>query len=226
MTQKVLIIEDEERIAHWVKSYFEQARFTALVAHDGQTGLAIARREQPDLIILDLMLPKMDGMDVCRAIRRHSDVPIIMLTARNQEMDKILGLELGADDYVTKPFSPNELVARARATLRRARGEMKPTAVLRGGNIELDLDAFSCTVDQQPVELSRIQFALLEALIRNAGRVLTRQQLLDAAFEEAYDGFERTIDTHIRRLRQRVEKDAANPNHIMTVYGVGYKFVA
>lgn len=225
MTQKVLIIEDEERIAHWVKSYFERASFVPFVAYDGKSGLAIARHERPDLIILDLMLPKMDGMDVCRAIRRDSNVPIIMLTARGQEMDKILGLELGADDYVVKPFSPGELVARARALLRRVRGEMKPTAVLRGGNIELDLDAFACTVNGEPVELSRIQFTLLETLIRNAGRVLSRQKLLDAAFEEAYDGFERTIDTHIRRLRQRVEKDAANPTHIQTVYGVGYKFV-
>ncbi len=227
MEQTVLIIEDEERIAHWVRSYFEQAGFRALVEGNGRSGLHRARQEKPDLIILDLMLPGMNGMDVCKTLRKETSIPIIMLTAKGQEIDKILGLELGADDYVVKPFSPNELVARARAVLRRASGEMQQTSqTLCGGNICLDLEAYSCTVDNQPVDLSRTQFDLLKALIRNQGRALTRQKLLDAAFAGDYDGFERTIDVHIRRLRRRVEKDPANPRHIVTVFGIGYKFVA
>ena len=225
MGQTVLIIEDEERIAHWVRSYFEQAGFRVWVEGNGRSGLHLARQEKPDLIILDLMLPGMNGMDVCKELRRETAVPIIMLTAKGQEIDKILGLELGADDYVVKPFSPNELVARARAVLRRANGEMQANQTLCGGNICLDLAAFSCTVADHPVDLSRTQFDLLKALIRNQGRALSRQQLLDAAFAGDYDGFERTIDVHIRRLRRRVEQDPANPRHIVTVFGIGYKFV-
>ena len=223
--QTILIIEDETRIAHWVREYFEQDGFRALIADDGLTGLHMARTEHPDLIILDLMLPGMDGKDICKAIRRESDVPIIMLTARGKEMDRILGLELGADDYVVKPFSPGELVARARAVLRRARGEIRQPDMLHGGNIVLDLAAHTCAVDGKPVNLSRVQFDLLATLMQNAGRALNRQQLLEAALDGDYDGFDRTIDVHIRRLRQRVETDPANPHHIVTVFGVGYKFV-
>ncbi len=225
MVQKVLIVEDEERIAHWVRSYFERAGFTAVVTDNGRTALHFAQQHNPDLIILDIMLPDMDGMDVCKTIRRNSAVPIIMLTAKGQEIDRILGLELGADDYVVKPFSPNELVARAKAVLRRANGELVATQTLCGGSICLQLDAFVCTVEGQEVALSRTQFELLRALLQNKGRALTRQQLLDAAFAGDYDGFERTIDVHIRRLRRRVEADPANPSHIMTVFGIGYKFV-
>jgi two-component system alkaline phosphatase synthesis response regulator PhoP len=221
----ILIIEDETRIAHWVREYFEQGGFRALIASDGPTGLQLARSERPDLIILDLMLPGMDGRDICRAVRRESDVPIIMLTARTKEMDRILGLELGADDYVIKPFSPGELVARARAVLRRAHGEVRQPEILQGANIRLDLAAYSCTIDGDPVDLSRIQFQLLTVLMQNKGRALSRQQLLEAVFEGDYDGFDRTIDVHIRRLRKRVEADPANPRHIVTVFGVGYKFV-
>jgi DNA-binding response OmpR family regulator len=167
----------------------------------------------------------MDGIDVCRVLRQGSDVPIIMLTARGKEIDRILGLELGADDYVVKPFSPGELLARARAVLRRAHGELRQPEVLRAGNIELDLAAHTCRVDGQPVELSRIQFDLLRTFMRHAGQALTRQQLLDAVFDEDYAGFDRTIDVHIRRLRQRIEKNPAEPRHLITVFGVGYKFV-
>ncbi len=219
------MVEDEERIAHWVRTYFEQAGFRALVAADGQSGLHIARTERPDLIILDLMLPGMDGLEVCRALRRDSDVPIIILTARGKESDRILGLELGADDYVVKPFSPGELVARARAVLRRSGGEVRQPEMLRGGNICLDLVAHTCLVNDQPVELSRTQFSLLETLMQHTGRALTRQQLLDAAFGKDYFGVDRTVDVHIRRLRQRVEADPRKPRHIVTVFGVGYKFV-
>jgi two-component system, OmpR family, response regulator RegX3 len=163
-------------------------------------------------------------VSICRTVRQQSAVPIIMLTARGKELDRILGLELGADDYVVKPFSPGELVARARAVLRRTQGEQWQSEVLRSGSICLDITAHTCTVDQQPVSLSRIQFAILAALMRYPGRPLSRQQLLDAAFDENYDGFERVIDIHIRRLRSQIERDPARPQHIVTVVGVGYKF--
>jgi two-component system alkaline phosphatase synthesis response regulator PhoP len=208
-----------------VQKYFEQAGFRALTAADGALGLQMARAERPDLIILDLMLPAMNGLDVCREIRRDSNVPIIMLTARGKEMDRIIGLELGADDYVVKPLSPGELVARARAVLRRAHGSPTPAELLRGGEITLDLAAHTCTVENRPVELSRAQFSLLETLMRSPGRAFSRAQLLEAAFEGDYAGFERTIDVHIRRLRKKIERDPAHPRHILTVFGVGYKFV-
>ncbi len=225
MNKTVLIIEDEQRIAHWVREYFEQAGFRALTAADGLTGLHLARLERPDLIVLDLMLPGMGGMDVCRALRRRSAVPIIMLTARGKETDRILGLELGADDYVGKPFSPSELVARARAVLRRASGTVCQSEVLKGGNIRLDLVGHTCTVDNQVVKLSRTQFDLLKTLMRRTGQALTRPQLLNSVFDEDYAGFDRAIDVHIRRLRQRIEQNPAEPRHIVTVFGVGYKFM-
>jgi len=225
MARTILIVEDEERIAHWVQTYFEQAGFRALVAGDGPAGLSLFRAECPDLIVLDLMLPGLDGTDVCRVVRAESNVPIIMLTARGRESDRILGLELGADDYVVKPFSPSELVARARAVLRRVSGTLRAPEVLRGGDICLDLEAHTCTVGGQIVELSPTQFSLLETLMRHSGRALARQQLLDAAFEGYFEGYERTIDVHIRRLRKRIERDPAKPRHILTVFGVGYKFV-
>jgi len=225
MSQTVLVIEDEKRIAHWVRTYFEQAGFQVLQTFDGREGLSLARSERPDLIILDLMLPGMDGIEVCRILRRESAVPIIMLTARSSEIDRILGLELGADDYVVKPFSPGELVARARAILRRTHGDVSQPEVLRGGDIKLDMVSHVCTVAGEPVNLSRIQFDLLKTLMSHSGQALTRQQLLDAVFDENYDGFDRTIDVHIRRLRQRVEHDPGEPRHIVTVFGVGYKFL-
>ena len=226
MKQKtVLIIEDEKRIAHWVREYFTQEGFRALIVSDGLRGLSMADEENPDLIILDIMLPGMDGMEVCRSLRRQSDVPIIMLTARGKETDRILGLELGADDYIVKPFSPGELVARARAVLRRVHGEASQEEKIIHGNISLDVAFHTCTVDEKNVELSRIQFSLLESFMRNSGRVLSRQQLLESAFDGDYSGYERTVDVHIRRLRKKVERNPANPEHILTVFGVGYKFV-
>ena len=227
MDQTVLIVEDETRIAHWVQSYFEQAGFQTLVTADGYEGLEFALTKQPDIVILDWMLPGMDGLEVCKGIRRESNVPIIMLTAKGKEIDRILGLELGADDYVVKPFSPDELVARARAVLRRvavSAAASDEKDVLRVGDVVLDTAAFLCTVNGEEVELSRIQFALLETLMRHNGRALTRQKLLDAAFAGDYEGFERTIDVHIRRLRRRIETDPGNPQYIVTVFGVGYKF--
>jgi two-component system alkaline phosphatase synthesis response regulator PhoP len=170
------------------------------------------------------MLPELDGLEVCRQLRRTSAVPIIMLTARVDEADMLVGLELGADDYITKPFSPREVVARARAVLRRTNGALQPVAVLRGGAIVLDLDRRSVQVAGQLAELTPTEFDLLAALMRNAGRPLTRAQLLDATQGEEYAGFERTIDAHIKNLRRKIETDPANPRHILTVFGVGYKF--
>ncbi len=226
MKQKtVLIIEDEKHIAHWVREYFTQAGFRALIASDGLSGLNTADEENPALIILDIMLPSMDGMEVCRSLRRQSDVPIIMLTARGKEADRIRGLNLGADDYIVKPFSPGELVARAKAVLRRVYGEANQEEKLIRGNISLDAASHTCTVDEKNVELSRIQFSLLESFMRNSGRVLSRQQLLESAFDGDYGGYERTVDVHIRRLRKKIEHNPANPEHILTVFGIGYKFV-
>ncbi len=224
MTRTVLIVEDEKRIAHWVRTYLEKAGFHTLVAYDGPTGLHMARRERPDLIVLDLMLPGMDGVDVCQALRRDSDVPIIMLTARGRESERIHGLQIGADDYVTKPFSPDELVARVEATLRRAMGSVRTAEVLRAGDIYLDTEAHICKVKDAEVHLSRTQFALLETLMTHSGQALSREQLVNRAMGETFDGFDRAIDVQIRRLRQKVEADPSNPRHIVTVYGIGYKF--
>jgi DNA-binding response OmpR family regulator len=224
---KVLIVDDEPRIADGVRKYFEQAGFGVLTAYDGPTGLSLARAEKPDLVVLDLMLPGMDGLDVCRELRRESDVPIIMLTARVEETDKLIGLELGADDYVTKPFSPRVLVARARAVLRRvqATGQATPAAeVYRFGDVTFDVAARHCVVGEQTVPLTPTEFDLLYALVRHPGQALSRMQLLEAAHLGVYDGVERTIDVHIHNLRRKLESDPTRPRHILTVFGVGYRF--
>jgi two-component system alkaline phosphatase synthesis response regulator PhoP len=204
--------------------YFRDAGFETLTAYDGRVALDVARREQPDLIVLDLMLPEIDGLEVCRQLRRTSGVPIIMLTARVEETDRLIGLELGADDYIVKPFSPREVVARARAVLRRVRGTLEPAAELRGGEVVLNLDRRSSKVGGQPVELTPTEFELLAALMRNAGRPLSRSQLLDATQGDTFAGYERTIDAHIKNLRRKLEADPANPQYIVTVFGFGYKF--
>jgi two-component system alkaline phosphatase synthesis response regulator PhoP len=227
LAQRVLIVEDERSIAHWVRTYFEQAGFCVQVAYDGPTGLAMAHAERPDLMILDLMLPQMDGLDVCRAIRKEWDLPIIMLTARADEIDRLIGLELGADDYVVKPFSPRELVARARAVLRRAAASSDVQArpsILQHGPIMLDLVRQVCTVDGQPIDLTPSERAILETLMTYQGMALTRGQLLDRALGEQAHVYERTIDVHIRNLRRKLEPEPANPRFILTVFGVGYKF--
>jgi DNA-binding response OmpR family regulator len=224
MPQRILIVDDERKLAQGLAAYFRQAGFDALMAYDGRTALDSARRDRPDLIVLDLMLPELDGMEVCRQVRRFSPVPIIMLTARVAETDKLIGLELGADDYITKPFSPREVVARARAVLRRATGALAPASVLRAGDVTLDLDRRSLEVGDRPVELTPTEFELLATLMRNAGRPLSRAQLLDAAQGDEYARFERTIDAHIKNLRRKLERDPANPTHILTVFCVGYKF--
>jgi DNA-binding response OmpR family regulator len=224
MSQRILIVEDEKKIAHWVRTYFEQAGFQVIVAYDGPTGLAMARSERPDLMVLDLMLPGMDGLDVCRAIRKEWELPIIMLTARAEEVDRLIGLELGADDYVVKPFSPRELVARAKAVLRRIQGGPRRANVLIHERLKLDLDRHLCTADDQTVELTPSEYAILEALMTHRGIALTRTRLLDLALGDSFGGYERTIDVHIRNLRRKLEPDPSNPRYILTVFGVGYKF--
>ncbi len=221
---KVLIIDDEPRIAQGVSRYFKNSGFETLTASDGLTGLELARRESPDLIILDLRLPEMDGLDVCRTLRRESDVPIIMLTARADETDKLIGLELGADDYVTKPFSPRELVARARAVLRRAHTSPTPEAqIYTFGEVTFNVSAHQCSVRGEPVSLTPTEFELLHTLVRHRGQVLSRAQLLEAANLGFYEGVERTVDVHIHNLRHKIEPDPAHPRYILTVFGVGYR---
>ncbi len=221
MSQTVLIIEDDRRIAHWVKIYFQRAGFSAEVAYEGEAGLSTARRLSPDLIILDLMLPRLDGIAVCNTLRRESDVPIIMLTAKETHTDRIKGLDSGADDYIVKPFNPDEVVARAKAVLRRVDGEVQ--RVLTGGGISLNLATQSVTLDEQPISLSQTQFALLAAFMRHPNQVLTRDQLIALAMDNDYDGFDRTIDNHILRLRKQLASAGRQP--IQTVYGAGYRFV-
>jgi DNA-binding response OmpR family regulator len=222
---KTLIIDDEPRIVDGVRKYFEQAGFDVLAAYDGPGGLSLARQEQPDLIVLDLMLPGMDGMDVCRELRRESNVPIIMLTARVEEADKLIGLELGADDYVTKPFSPRELVARARAVLRRVQETPAPSAKpYRFGDVMFDVAARRCVVGEEVVPLTPTEFSLLHVLVRHPGQVLSRMQLLEAAHLGVYDGVERTVDVHVHNLRRKLEPDPKHPRYIHTVFGTGYRF--
>ncbi len=221
MSQTILIIEDDRRIANWVKIYFQRAGFNAEVAYDGQAGLAAARSLAPDLIILDLTLPRLDGIAVCNILRRESDVPIIMLTARETHAERIKGLESGADDYIVKPFNPDEVVARAKAVLRRVEGEVQQ--VLTCGNISLNITSQSLTINEQPVSLSQTQFALLLAFMRHPNQVLTRDQLITLALDNDFDGFDRAIDNHILRLRKQLASRGHQP--IQTVYGTGYRFV-
>jgi len=226
--QTILVIDDEPHIVEIVRDYLKQAGYRVVTANDGQTALTLARHERPDLIVLDLMLPGgLDGLDVCRRLRQDpglADVPIIMLTARIEETDKLIGLELGADDYVTKPFSPRELVARARAVLRRARGHGPPPSIVRVGELAVDLTKRSVTVGGQLVSLTPTEFDLLAVMARNPGRPFTRAQLMDLVYDVAYTGYDRAIDSHIKNLRRKIEPDPRQPRYILTVYGVGYKF--
>jgi len=225
---RVLIIEDEPGLADSIRYALEAEGIAATVAADGLQGLEAARREQADLILLDLMLPGMPGLDVCRQVRSFSDVPIIMLTAKDAESDKVAGLELGADDYVTKPFSMRELIARIRAQLRRAGGTVavaEPNEVLSGGPIELDIDAHEVRINGTSVELRPKEFELLEALMRRKNRLATRHLLIDEVWGPGYFGDTKTLDVHVKRLRQKLEDDPGKPVHIITVRGLGYKFV-
>ena len=223
MNETILVVDDEPKIVQLARDYLEKNGFMVLSSGNGQQALAITRQERPDLIVLDLMLPGMDGLDVCRAIRRESDVPIIMLTARAEEADQLIGLELGADDYITKPFSPRALVARVRALLRRAQGELLQDEVLRAGDLELDLKRKQVTINGNPVHLTRSEFSLLETLAKHPGQPLSREQLLERLHGVVYDGVDRSVDSHIKNLRRKIEPDPAEPIYILTVYGFGYK---
>lgn len=223
MNELILVVEDESRIARLARDYLEAAGYRVLMAADGPTGLAMARRERPDLVVLDLMLPGMDGLDVCKAIRKESEMPIIMLTARVEEADRLIGLELGADDYITKPFSPRELVARVRTVLRRAHGSAPPN-LLRLPGLEIDLEGHRVTRGETQIQLSRIEFNLLTILAQHPGQVFSRAQLLDRLHGYSYDGIDRSIDAHVKNLRRKLEADPAEPRYILTVYGIGYKF--
>lgn len=224
MSAKILVVDDEAKIVRLVRAYLEQAGYQVVVAEDGNMALAQWRREKPDLVILDLMLPGMDGLDVARTIRKESNTPIIMLTARIEDTDRIIGLELGADDYVTKPFNPRELVARVRAVLRRTAGTPPLPEILRAGDIVVDISGHQVTLAGQPVELTPTEFDLLVVLIQNPGRAFTRLELLERVQGYAYEGYERTIDAHIKNLRAKLGDDPRHPRYIQTVYGVGYKF--
>lgn len=232
----VLLVDDDPKLLGLLKNYFTKEGFGVLTARDGEEALQVFRRDHPQLLVLDLMLPRIDGRDVCRTIRQDSTVPIIMLTARDAEFDRLMGLELGADDYVTKPFSMRELVARVRALLRRTYGaygqkaETAPSAVLQVGNLKLDQDRhevlrFNASADRwESIELTPIEFSLLEVLMKSPGRVFNRLQLMENSHGFAFDGYERTIDAHIRNLRRKIETEPKNPRYILTVYGIGYKF--
>jgi DNA-binding response OmpR family regulator len=225
MPKTVLLVDDDSRITQVAHDYLAHAGFGVVVVHDGPAALAAARAERPDLVVLDLGLPGLDGLDVTRALRKDSTVPIIILTARGEESDKLVGLELGADDYMTKPFSPKELVARVRAVLRRAEAITASAApeVIRVGELTLDLPRLRATLGERRLELTTTEFELLAALARQPGRVFTRAQLLDAVRGVAFESYERAIDTHIKNIRRKLEPKPREPRYILTVYGLGYK---
>ena len=224
MGKKILIVEDEKKLVTILKAYLEQAGFGVATASDGQQALTVFRHEKPALVLLDLNLPVLDGLDVCRALRKESAAPIIMVTARVEETDRLVGLELGADDYISKPFSPREVVARVRAVLRLTEGEPTRTGILVVEDLTIDLTKHSARLKDRELDLTPTEFDLLAVLMQNPGRAFTRLQLLDRVQGEAFDGYERTIDAHIKNLRQKIERDPKNPRYILTVFGVGYEF--
>ena len=220
----VLVVEDEIEIARIVRDYLRNAGFEVIVVGDGGSAVASVRSAKPDLLVLDLGLPGRDGLDVAREIRRWWDTPIVMLTARGDETDRIVGLELGADDYVVKPFSPKELVARVRAVLRRSRAAARGDEIVRAGDVEIDTGKMRVSVGGAPVELTPTEFQLLATLARESGRVFTRSQLLDAVHGVAIESYERAIDAHVKNLRRKIEPTPGNPRYVVTVHGVGYRF--
>ncbi|NLX90215.1 MAG: response regulator transcription factor [Firmicutes bacterium] len=225
MNEKILLVEDEKTLSKALKFSLEKEGFIVTVAYDGEEALEAVSRDEPQLIILDLMLPKIDGFEVCRTIRRESDVPIIMLTARDEDIDKILGLELGADDYMTKPFNTRELLSRIRAILRRtAHHTFSDNKMVRVGDIEIDLIKHRVSVKGREVSLTSKEYALLSFLASNPGRVFPRDMLLEEIWGYEYCGDARTVDVHIRHLREKIEESPAEPHYILTVWGTGYKF--
>lgn len=220
---KVLVVDDAPDIVRLTRDFLEHAGFAVVVARDGNEALRVARQERPDLIVLDLGLPGRDGLDVTRELRRDANTPIVMLTARTDESDKIVGLELGADDYLTKPFSGKELVARVRAVLRRAQ-QAERTEIVTVGDVEIDVSRMRVTIAGRAIEVTATEFQLLLAMARQPGRVFTRSQLLDAIHGEAFDAYERAIDAHVKNIRHKIEPNPRTPRYIQTVFGVGYRF--
>lgn len=224
MSQTILVVDDEPQILKVLRGYLEQAGFRVVTASDGPMALAQFKREKPDLVLLDLHLPGLDGLDVTRHLRASSNIPIIMVTARVEETDRLVGLELGADDYVTKPFSPREVVARVRAVLRRAEIAPTPPELIHVADIMIDQHRHTATRGASVLDLTPTEYGLLVALASEPGRVFTRLQLLQAAQGETFEGYERTLDAHIKNLRAKLEPDPKKPRYILTVFGVGYKF--
>ena len=224
LVKTVLVVDDEPEIVRLVRDYLEHSGFAVVAAADGAAALRAVRTEHPDLVVLDLGLPGLSGLDVARTLRREGDLPIIVLTARGDESDKLVGLELGADDYVTKPFSPKELVARVRAVLRRSEAAAQPRDVVRVGDaLRLDIPRMELTVGDRRVDLTATEFQLLAVMARQPGRVFTRAQLLDALHGVAFDSYERAIDAHVKNIRRKVEPDPRAPRYLLTVFGVGYR---
>ena len=219
---KILIVDDEPKIVRLVADYLEAAGFGVMTARSGDEALMRVRTDAPDLVVLDLGLPGLDGLDVTRRLRRDGELPIIMLTARDDETDRVIGLELGADDYVTKPFSPRELVARVRAVLRRHAGA-GTSELVHAGDLTLDVPRMRLTRGTQPIDLTATEFALFSAMARQPGRVFTRSQLLDAIHGVAFESYERAIDAHVKNIRRKLEPDPHAPQYLLTVYGVGYR---
>jgi DNA-binding response OmpR family regulator len=221
----VLIVDDDVKLVELLQTYFEQEQFLVYTAYNGIEAMELVDKRKPDIMILDIMLPGMDGREVCRKIRQHNDVPIIMLTAKDDESDRLVGLGIGADDYVTKPFSMKEVVARAKVILRRMHGEVvERKTVVQFREITIDLDRHQVKRSGEVLDLTPTEFKLLEVLARAPERVYSRFQLMENTQGYAFDGYERTIDAHIRNLRRKLEADSRNPQYVLTVYGVGYKF--
>jgi two-component system alkaline phosphatase synthesis response regulator PhoP len=223
-SKKVLVVDDDVKTVELVRLYLDRDGYQVLTAYDGVEALRLARESYPDLIVLDLMLPDIDGLEVCRTLRHESDVPIIMLTARTTDQDKLTGLDLGADDYVTKPFSPKELAARVRAVLRRLPGERGPEEI-KIGELSMNFTTHEAWFADRPLSLTSVEFKLLGILAKEPGRVFSRANLIEEALGYDFEGFDRTIDVHILNLRRKLEPDPSHPRYIKTVYGVGYKFV-
>ncbi len=225
-SRKILVVDDEPQIVRVLKGYLENAGYGVFSAMDGKTALDIFSREKPDFVILDLNLPGIDGLDICRTIRDTSNVPILMLTARTEEADRIVGLELGADDYIVKPFSPREIVVRVKTILRRTSGDPTMAKTIQVGGLYINVDTHTVQLEDKPIDLTPTEFEILVTLAQHPKRVYSRTQLLDAALGESFEGYDRTVDTHIKNIRNKLEPDPKNPRFIHTVFGLGYKFEA
>lgn len=226
MSKKILVVDDEPQIVKVLQAYLEKAGYQVLTAADGTAALTLFRREKPDFLILDLNLPGMDGFDVCKAVRRESNLPILMLTARVEEADRLIGLELGADDYVIKPFSPREVVARVRTIFRRTTAEAPQPEIVQAGDLRIDLDQHTVHLGERAIELTPTEFDILVTLAKQPRRVFSRLQIMEQAQGDAFEGYERTIDAHIKNIRLKLEPNPRKPVYIQTVFGLGYKFDA